>query len=218
MEIVIQIKCHPGQIAHVLQQGKQREENRHRRQHDGHHPSQHPPNPVDQQIAQPVRDTQQPQSRHQRIGKPEQSRKQQRRGQIRAREGQPEHAGQQQQHDRDSGFSAGEQPVDFLVAQGALAVKAHRIEADSLGGKHQRAHHPIAQRDVVDAVLEQLRPGAGERVGDLGVRSERRAEKPRERACQRFVALQQPQRGPARRERRGQTSGEHRLERRDGAR
>ena len=53
LEGVIQDKGHPGEVAQILQQGEQGEEDGHGGQHDGHHPGQHPVNPVHQGAEEP---------------------------------------------------------------------------------------------------------------------------------------------------------------------
>ena len=53
LEGVIQDEGHPGEVAQILQQGEQGEEDGHGGQHDGHHPGQHPVHPVHQGAEEP---------------------------------------------------------------------------------------------------------------------------------------------------------------------
>ena len=53
LEGVIQDEGHPGEVAQILQEGEQGEEDGHGWQHDGHHPGQHPVHPVHQGAVEP---------------------------------------------------------------------------------------------------------------------------------------------------------------------
>ena len=53
LEGVVQHEGHPGEVAQILQQGEQGEEDGHGGQHDGHHPGQHPVHPVHQGAEEP---------------------------------------------------------------------------------------------------------------------------------------------------------------------
>jgi hypothetical protein len=53
LENIIQVERYAGQVTEVLQQRKQRKEDRHRWKHHAHHPGSRQVHAIDQQSAQP---------------------------------------------------------------------------------------------------------------------------------------------------------------------
>ena len=95
----VEVIRHARQIPRVLEQREQRKKDGHRRQHHGHDPRQRPEHAVHQQPLQPERCVQRrEQCRKLRLHPAERARQPFRRG-VRARDRQPQHARQPQQHD-----------------------------------------------------------------------------------------------------------------------
>ena len=145
MEGFIQVKGDPGQIAHILQQGEQGEEDPHRRQHHRHHPGGGPPGPLDQDAPEPAgkglakspqRLLSQAEEPGQPIGK-----------EICPHNGEPEDKGQQTQHHGGAGVLSRKDPVRLPVTASVFS--------GSVGD------HPLAQ------LLRQQHRGRGQTVLDL---------------------------------------------------
>ena len=89
-KILVEIEGHPRQITEVLQQGKQREEDRHGGQHHRHHPRQHTVDPQHQRAVEPFRSVQGGEQVGQPVLDPEQAVRQKLRRHVRPVDGQPE--------------------------------------------------------------------------------------------------------------------------------
>ena len=145
MEGLIQIKGDPGQVAHILQQGEQGEEDPHRRQHHRHHPGGGPPGPLDQDAPEPAWEglaevpqgfLAQAEEPGQPIGK-----------KIRPHNGEPEDKGQQTQHHGGAGVLSRKDPVRLPVTASVFPGPV--------------GDHPLAQ------FFRQQHRGRGQTVLDL---------------------------------------------------
>ena len=164
----VEVIRHARQIPRVLEQRKQREKDGHRRQHHGHDPRQRAKHAVHQQPLQPERCVQRrEQCRKLRLHPAERARQPFRRG-VRARDRQPQHARQPQQHDRVASRPAREQAVEPPVARGIFGrAVSHARAADGLGPAH--VIRRVGRRRCVRLRLRRRRDGV-ERVEQGGER------------------------------------------------
>ena len=114
-EAPIQVKGHPGQVAHVLQQGKKGEEDGHGRQHDGYYPADNLVYAVQQAALQPGGSVQCAQKLCQSCAAPGEQAAEPLGRVVGTADGKPEDDTQQQKHDRDSGPFAQEQLIEPTV-------------------------------------------------------------------------------------------------------
>ena len=137
MKRPVEVIRHARQIPRVLEQREQREKDSHRRQHHGHDPCQRPEHAVHQQPMQPERCAQRREQRRKlRLHPAEPVRQPLRRG-VCARDRQPQHACQPQQHDGIAGRPAREQAVEPPVARGVFGrAVGHARAADGLCPAH----------------------------------------------------------------------------------
>ena len=111
LEGFIQIICHSRQVARVLQQGKQREENGHRRQHYGHHPRQNAIRAEDEDAVQPIGRIEVFKQLRKSVLHPEQAVCQKLRRIVRAAYRQPEYQRQQGEHYGVAGEPSGQELI-----------------------------------------------------------------------------------------------------------
>ena len=169
----VQVVGDPGQIAQILQQREEREEDRHGRQHHRRDPGQHPPGPVDQQPAPEVREAQRGDQRVQAEFDPsEQSRERVGEG-VGPENAEIQDQRQEEQHQRIAEPAAGEQPVDGLVSPGLCVVALPYNTLTESGG--------AVEKRGGDGVLVGLgrQPGQAARPGDRTV--DQRVQSPENR-------------------------------------
>ena len=133
----VEIVRHARQIPCVLKQREQREKDRHRRQHHGHDPCQRPEHTVHQQPLQPGRCVQEYQQRGKPSLHPAEKMRQPLRRRVCARDRQPQHGRQPQQHDGVAGRAAREQAVEPPVTRGIFRrLPPDGCTADDLCAAH----------------------------------------------------------------------------------
>ncbi len=120
LEGVVQHKSDTGQVAKILQHGKQGKKDSHGRKHHRNHPGQDPVDPLHQNAIQPGRGV----YRLKKLGElylsPGKPLAQEGGGQVGPPNGEPQHGGKQKHHHRDAGSAAGKQFVQPAVPAGIV--------------------------------------------------------------------------------------------------
>ena len=167
-ERLVEVVGDAGEVARILQQREEGEENCHWRQHNRYHPGQNAVGSQHQHSMQPVGRADPEEKSGQVILKPEEEIGQKLRGDVGAGDGQPKNERQQKQHDRISGPAAGQNAINPAV-EGIVAVSltGDGIEAEVLGGQHQAGNDFVLDVGVGDALNGKGVSGAQHRRGDF---------------------------------------------------
>ena len=155
-EEFVEIESHAGQIAEVLQQREEREEDGHRRQHDGDDPRGGEVDAVDQQPRDPRRRTEAHEEAAQgRMDEPHEQVAQPRRRVVRTHDRHPKDAREQRDHDRET---------PHAMRQDAIQPHVHRQSAAAVALRYDVATdrlslgidilHPLVVKVVADLEVD----------------------------------------------------------------
>ena len=134
---MIQLKRDARQIAGVLEQGEEREKDRHRRQHDRNDGREHAPHAVGEQGDRAGRQAERGERTPERRFEPEQKSGKHGADGVRAGERQPENEREQQEHERNAEAAAEHNTVDGTVAGVRIVRCGDAGHSDLLGAQHR---------------------------------------------------------------------------------
>ena len=141
----VEVEGDARQVAEVLQQREDREEDRHRRQHDRHYPGRRQIDPVEEKAAQPPRQADRVAGRlERRVRRVDQQSRQQAGRHVRSLDGDPEDRGQNREHQREAEPAVREQPIQRAVdvepglVQSARLGPSRDVMRGCVGALHQR--------------------------------------------------------------------------------